>query len=994
MKTVTYPERFTRKDIKIDPPELRDRKIRALVDAMTMEEKFSMLGGSKEPEDKGKIGNAGYQWGVPRLGIPEAVMYDGPAGITGVVETTGLPQPSLLGCTWDDEMAYEFGAVAASEAAACSGNYLLAPQVDVIRTPHFVRNKDMKSEDSYLGGRLAVAETKGCQDQGVVATIKHFAVANTFGPSFFEHPNLMVDEQTLHEQYFRTFEMAIREGGAGSVMNSYNKVNGSWMSANEDLLKGVLRDQWNYKGSVMSDWGSVHSFTINRGMDMEMPYPAYNNANRILKRIRNGEMSFEDVDAAVSHVLYGMSAAGLLGLVQLDEDGKVLTDPLHKQPIQMEWLFEEKSAEGLFDENAAKAAKIVEEGAVLLKNDGVLPLGKEALSGKVALIGLGSRYPVTGEAQERSFGTIRRMQSGKEALEEVSGLSFEAYPGIDYVGEPIPAEALFQDKEASKPGLVRTMGILDEDRDPVAAAAGPGGAGAAFHGFTTLDEDGVPVETGMTSYNAAEEKHPEGFVLGADCGVDPQINFTVGTDGNGNINKTYQNGPDGTAFTDEESYTWKGYLKAPETGDFTLLLECIGGMASFFIQTEEGWKTAGRSAMREWAQWPWESLICTREGMGITGDSFRLEEGKTYPILVHCRQCVKNKDLQVRIAWQTPSFRKKNYEEALKAAAEADTIVYYATDKVMGNPFGRIAEKTPLEISGEQEKLMEDVLAAKKDGAKLVVIVQVSNARAIGEWADRADAILTAYHPGQEGARVLAKILTGQINPSGKLSQSWPAASKDTPVTDSPEHLVERGVGSSAQGRILAAKTGSMPAEATAEDYEDVRIRLSEGIYSGYRYYDKCGVKPMYPFGHGLSYTKFEYSDLKVGRVDTPDAQYAEDADFAVTFRVSFDVTNTGERAGDEIAQLYLGKGEVPAYMQIAEKQLVGYSRVKNIAPGETRHVEITVDPRMLCSWDIAQTFKVRADGTKGKWTRIGGVREFMVGASSEDIRLKEKVSI
>ena len=99
MKTVTYPERFTRKDIKIDPPELRDRKIRALVDAMTMEEKFSMLGGSKEPEDKGKIGNAGYQWGVPRLGIPEAVMYDGPAGITGVVETTGLPQPSLLGCT-------------------------------------------------------------------------------------------------------------------------------------------------------------------------------------------------------------------------------------------------------------------------------------------------------------------------------------------------------------------------------------------------------------------------------------------------------------------------------------------------------------------------------------------------------------------------------------------------------------------------------------------------------------------------------------------------------------------------------------------------------------------------------------------------------------------------------------------------------------------------------------------------------------------------------
>ncbi len=226
MNTTKYPERFTRADIRKDPPEIRDRKIEALIEAMTMEEKFSLLGGSVEPEDKGKIGNAGYQWGVPRLGIPEAVMYDGPAGITGVVETTGLPQPALLGCTWDDEMAYEFGAVAASEAAACSGNYLLAPQVDVIRSPHFGRNKDMKAEDSYLAGRLGVAETKGCQDQGVVATIKHFAAANTFGKSFFHFSDEMIDEQTLHEQYLRSFEMSIREGHAGSVMNAYNKSSG------------------------------------------------------------------------------------------------------------------------------------------------------------------------------------------------------------------------------------------------------------------------------------------------------------------------------------------------------------------------------------------------------------------------------------------------------------------------------------------------------------------------------------------------------------------------------------------------------------------------------------------------------------------------------------------------------------------------------------------------------------------------------------------------
>ncbi len=988
MKTVTYPERFTREDIIIDSEEIREKKIKALVRAMTMEEKFSLLGGSKEPEDKGKIGNAGYQWGVPRLGIPEAVMYDGPAGITGVVETTGLPQPSLLGCTWDDEMAYDFGEIAASEAAACSGNYLLAPQVDVIRTPHFGRNKDMKSEDSYLAGRLGVQETKGCQDQGVVATIKHFAVANTFGRSFFDFPNEMLDEQTLHEQYCRTFEMAIREGNAGSVMNSYNRVNGSYMSANKDLLKGVLRDQWGFKGSVMSDWGSVHEFTMDKGMDMEMPYPAYNNSNRILSHIRKGDMTFEDIDDAVAHVLYGMSVAGLLGLVQLDEDGNVLTDPYHKQPIQMEWYFDERTKEGLFDENAKKAAKIVEEGTVLLKNNSVLPLKGDALEGNVALIGLGSKYPVTGDQQERSFGTIRRMQSGKEALEEVTGKTFEAYPGIDYVGVPIPAEVLFQDAEATKSGLIRTYGVLDEDKDPVAAEAGPGGAGDAFQGFSTFDEDGIPIDTGMLSYNAEDEKHPEGYPLGQVFGVDPQINFTVGTDEDGNVVKTYQNGDNGTAFTDQETYTWKGYIKAPETGEYSLILECIGGMGSFFIKMDDGWKQAGRSAMREWAQWPWESLICTREGMGITANDFHLEEGKTYQILVHGRQCVKNKDLQIRIAWQTPSFKKKNYEDAMSAAANADTIIYYACDNVLrGMSFGKLSEEQPLEYTGEQMQMMRDVIAAKKPGTKLIVVAQASNAKAIGEWEKDADAILTAYHPGQEGARVIAGILTGHINPSGKLSQSWPAVSADTPITDSEDHLIERGIGADKNG--------------------ETQIRMSEGIYNGYRYYDKTGVKALFSFGHGLSYTTYDYSDLSVTEItagsfvgglsnDTqvPDGLTIESLnDFGNSVLVEFTVRNTGEVAGDEIVQIYLGKGEVPAYMQIAEKQLIGYQRVKNLKPGESRKVSIAIDPRMLCSWDVAQTLIERSDGTKDKWYRVPGEREILIGASSSDIRLKMKYS-
>lgn len=231
MNTTKYPAILTRRDLKKDAPEVLERKISALLRAMTTEEKLSLLGGAKEPEGKGKIGNAGYQWGIPRLGVPEVVMYDGPAGITGIVETTGLPCPALLGSTWDDSLAYAFGKIAATECAACSGNFLLAPQLDVIRSPHFYRNKDMKSEDSYLCARMGAAEVKGVQENGVVATVKHFTAANLFGDDLSHFPGQLVDEQTLHETYCRPFEAAVG-AGAGSVMNAYNKINGNFVSAN------------------------------------------------------------------------------------------------------------------------------------------------------------------------------------------------------------------------------------------------------------------------------------------------------------------------------------------------------------------------------------------------------------------------------------------------------------------------------------------------------------------------------------------------------------------------------------------------------------------------------------------------------------------------------------------------------------------------------------------------------------------------------------------
>lgn len=949
-KQTVYPAMFMREDYRVDPPEELEKKINSLIEAMTAEEKFSLLAGQQEPDQWGKIGNAGYQWGVPRLGIPEAVMYDGPAGVTGIVETTGLPQPSLLGCTWDEDMAYAFGQVAASENAACAGNYQLAPQVDTIHSPHFARNKDMKSEDSFLVARLAAAETKGIQDQHVVATVKHLSVANSM-PGFFSKvsQNVIVDEQTLHETYLRPFEEAVKYADAGSIMNSYNCVNGHFSTDNREINVGILRDQWGFKGSVMSDWGSVHNFTLNRGMDIEMPSPAFNDVNRIIKNLQRGKISMDDIDCAAKHVLYGMARAGLLSLVKLDEDGKVMEDRNHPLPIRMEWRYEEAVQSGLLEKNQEIAKTILKEGTVLLKNEGVLPLKNVD---NTVLIGLGSLYPVCGEMQERGYGRLLRMKSGQEALEDVTGIKIPAYVGDDYVGEPIPPEVLFLDAECSKNGVKRTAGIRPCDWMIDRQEEGPGGMGAALNSFAVFDEDGEIVNIGFGGSSIPNEDETSGEEI-----CDANIDFTTGI-------RAYTNGESGRAFS-SGAWTWKTYLRAPESGLYKLKLESIGGDARFLICIDGKWKEIASATTREGTQWPWDNVTCTPTGMGVIGEEVELIKGNVYPMIVMARHTVVKKDLQVRAAWVTRSMAEKNWREAIAAASKADQVIFFAVNRGDYNPIrGMYADRSQIpdiSLVENQKTLLQNVAQAMRTDAKLIVVLQTSNAIACGDIEEYADAMITSYMGGQEACTVLAEILMGKINPSGKLTQTWPKNSADTPLSDSMEHYKEREFG--------------VPLE------DEIRIQLTEGIFFGYRWYDKSKVEPLFAFGHGLSYTSYAYSNLDIQREGN-------------CFIASFDVTNTGKVAGDEIVQLYLGKAAVPAYVQMAEKQLAGFVRVKNLQPNETRRVCITVDERALYYWDIAWNLQSRADGTKDKWHLATGRRELIIGASSSDIRLRTFIEV
>ncbi|MCD8365361.1 MAG: glycoside hydrolase family 3 C-terminal domain-containing protein, partial [Clostridiales bacterium] len=385
----------------------------------------------------------------------------------------------------------------------------------------------------------------------------------------------------------------------------------------------------------------------------------------------------------------------------------------------------------------------------------------------------------------------------------------------------------------------------------------------------------------------------------------------------------------------------------------------------FLLQVDGQWQVIRNAQFREWTQWPWEHVAHTPEGMGITGQKIMLKKGEAYPVVVFGRQAVKNKDLQIRLAWSTPTQKKERYDAMMEAVSTADTVIYYACDTWDAkSPFADMLEKKDgsyIEISREQTALLEDAIAHRRENSKFIVVLQTSNARAIGRWADKVDAILCTYMPGQEGSRVIAEILTGKTNPSGKLSQTWPASNDDTPVSDTPEHLNHRQIG---------APIG-----------DDRIAEMSEGIFSGYRWYDREGRKPLYEFGYGLSYTTFSYEGLDIRKEGDG-------------YAVSLTVTNTGEVSGDEIVQVYLGATEVPAHIQMARKQLAGYARVKNLAPQESRQVTLFIEERSLCYLNPAMVLQNRPDGTKDKWVRATGQRDVYVGASSRDIRLTGTIEV
>ena len=961
-----------------------DKKVNALLKTMTTEEKYTFLGGNGTGDTEG---NAGYLKGVPRLGIPMIKMYDGPAGLLYPQDTTNPPQEQMLAATWDETMAEMYGEAVGNENLAIGGCMMLSAQLDIQRQPQFQRTKDQMGEDSYLLSSLADDMVNGMTKNGGIAVLKHYgAFAQNASPG--TNTNVEVSEQALHETYLAGFESAVKTGDSIGVMSSYNKLSGTWASASTLLQEDILHKMWGFDGFTITDWGGNHEYTLDKGTDIEMPSLRNNSQEKTQAKVDAGEMTQEEadeqVDKSVKRILTAYAKGGYLTLVQVDENGYAKEEAGRTKLISPGT--DNQALADLYDSSNETAEKVAEEGGVLLKNEkNTLPLDTSG-DKSVAVVGVNGMTLIPGIGGERSYGAIRAMTSPYEALTDILGKNkVEGQVYNDKIGTIIPTENLYTTATGDEHGAVRTYGT--------GQSAETGGN-----------------YQGQFVSNSVPKTQMGDHVIGEFCKVDSTIDFNTNS-------KTYKNAEGGNAFdcTTNPAYTWTTYLQAPENGEYSIILQSIGAKAAMSIYeldeegnpTEKAIGSGSGASVNQGTQY-YGGVIPSETGENLSTATVTLEAGKRYMIGIASENAgeVSGKDMQVGLAWVTPSQRQANIDNAIAAAENNDTVVIFAYAQVSDPANTR--EETTLKLDDYQQQMILDVAkAAHKKNHKVAVVLNNDSAVVMEDWINQVDAILEMYYPGQRGGAATAKLLTGKVNPSGKLAYTIPKKDTDTLITYSDEawdrfEIENETEENSAKQRDVAAQdenSGGFPGGGFPGGGfpgggfpgfgggKANTTYFDEGINTGYKWYDEMNIEPQYEFGYGLSYTTFEYGDMTV-------VEKAADGEKA-GYDVTFTVTNTGDVAGSEVAQVYLGKAQVPEGIQTSKYALAGYQKVKDIQPGETRTVTVHISERSLSYWNSNQTtLNVNSDGTQDKWTLATGTRTIYVGASSDKLLMNKKVNV
>ncbi|MFM7189062.1 MAG: beta-glucosidase [Armatimonadota bacterium] len=812
-------------------------RVLQLIGKLTLDEKLSLVRGASDPNN---LGQAGYIPGVPRLGIGPLRLTDGPAGIRVGKPATAMPAPVAMAATFNPDIAQRFGATVGKEGRALGQDVLLSPMVNIVRQPGAGRNFETLGEDPLLAASLVSAQVKGVQQNGLIATVKHFAANN------FEEGRMgidvLVDERTLYEIYLPAFAAAVN-AGAGAVMGAYNKINGAYCCENSALLDTTLRQKMGFGGFVMSDWFATQSTnaSIQAGLDMEMPGDGIRIPGRdgffgtnLRKAIDTSELPEVTLDRSVARILVVMEKFGHL-------------DKLKPRPV--------------FDTTAGrKAARdIAEAGAVLLKNDRfVLPLKPAALK-TIAWVGLPFERPVIGGGGSAQV-TPTNITSIRQLLNSAHGIDKPLYaPGIDTDGSAIPASA-----------------------------------------FTNL--------TRANDAAAARRQNP-----GIGLMNDPQIRTA-------DINHVAKN-----ALAARIPQLWKGNLVAPATGRYGIKVQVEGGQASLTIGEKLRANAGGLFGGGA-------SLYKTQDNLLSATIWVDMVKGQAIPFTLTAAPGGgfgppdPNAKLQVRLSWVTPARQAELIANAVKIAKGAPAAVVMVYDEGTEG-----TDRADLALPESQRALVEVVAAANPN----TIVLLHTGAPVELPWRGRVPAILQLWYPGQEGAAATLRLLTGAVSPSGKLPVTFPERISDGPVTKPEQYPGKNGA-----------------------------VVYSEGIFVGYRHYDNARKVVAYPFGHGLTYSQFAYTRLRVSHS-------------AAGTKVTFNIRNIGDVSATDTPQVYVTRPQ-RAPVMLPVRWLAGFSKV-TLAKGESRDVTITLPPT---AWRYY-------DDTAHRWQRLPGNPVVEVGQSSRILLLR-----
>lgn len=840
-----------------DDSDAADARAQALLAQMTLDEKVDML--------HGELNNfyGFYNAPIERLGIPALTMADGPAGVrvadpaANDKQSTELPSPLALAATWDATLAEQYGLRAGDEAHRTGHNVLLAPAMDIARVAQAGRAFEAFGEDPLISGRMGGAVTRGIQQNPVVGDIKHYNVY-TQETNRLAGGNAVVDERTLQEIYTRPFDIAIDESHPGSAMCAFNKINGTYACEQDVLLNQILKEQLEFEGWVMSDYGATHSTVpaILGGLDQEMAGNLGDNTCffcvPLVEAVNSGQVPMERIDDAVLRILRPMFGLGLFD------------EPPTLQPLPEE-------------ENGAFAREVSEKAAVLLKNDGpTLPLGDDA--GSIAVIGTDADAAVQGGGSSQVLPTYT-VSPLEGITNRAAGATVTHSPGT----EPVTSTALL-------PGP-----------DPIPSdfltSAGDGQPGLRAEYFSTPDRSGAP---------AVDRTEPYAGIFG---GFFLFEGFNAAS-------------PHFPAQTNDNttSIRWTGTLTAPADGTYTLAVT-TNGTSTLYLD-DVAVLTAGPSG---------DPQTSTVEVALVAGQQYALRAEYT-----NDSPGGTDAGAAFKLGWTPPEgVIETSINAAAQAAADSDVAVVVVRDYSSEG-----GDRPMLDLPNGQAELIRQVAAANP---RTIVVLTSGSAVQTSDWDGAVPAVLHSWYGGQEQGNAIARILFGDVNPSGKLPITIPVDEESTPVS-SPEQYPGAGLDQ----------------------------QFTEGIFVGYRGYEQLDIAPSYSFGHGLSYTTFDYDKLRT-KVNNHRGQHhgTDSKDLEVSVRVH----NTGTVAGTETVQVYVG--ELPTRrVETAPLALAGWAKV-TLAPGEHKTVKVTLDPQSLAYWDV----------DRDRWNTPSGRVPVYVGSSSTDIR-------